>query len=650
MLRARRSIVVVISHRVSALAALDKALVLYKGDMLAFGPRDEVLAQLAGATKTADLALRPKRRRPLNKIARHESICSASESCRAKNGASKNRYVASRSRGTPSQGGAAKVPGGGSQAKQRRQRSLFAASVPSGDFFRRNWTGASKRTLSRERPKTAPPRQATGQTTDFRVWSRERWLQLRTALREGAEAASPVVKNGLARLDSALWPEPVLAPGANTEAESLDHHFEHALCSELRRGGRVLTIAAAIALGWAALVPLSGAVIIAGQLVLHSNVKKVQHPTGGVIAEILVRNGSKVNAGEKLARLEETAARTNLQVLARQLDEVRLRIARLNAERSGAAEPRWPNALAADIDPLERDRLFESERDFFAARATTRRSEQNLAQSRIDQLEKQIAGLEAQLQSNRQQMGINADELKSVENLLQEKLVTLQRATALQRDAVRMEGLDGQIASQIAETNNKVHETKLQALQTEQTFRSEVIRELSEAEAKEGELTERKLAADDQLNRTVIRSPTSGTVHELAVHTTGGVITPAEVLMLVVPNGDALEVDARVPPDKIDQVRTGQSARIRLSAFNSGATPELNGAVDDVSPDLVRDQSGAYYDVRISLKQEEIQRLGDLKLTPGMPAEVFLQTKSRTMLSYLFKPITDQLSRMFRER
>jgi membrane fusion protein, type I secretion system len=508
----------------------------------------------------------------------------------------------------------------------------------------------TKRIPSREKPKTTSRRQATEQTVDFRAWSRERWLQLRTALRESAEAASPVVKNGLARLDSLLWPEPVLAPTANADAESLDHHFEHALSSELRRGGRVLTIAGVIALGWAVLVPLSGAVIVAGQLVLHSNVKKVQHPTGGVIAEILVRNGSKVDAGEKLARLEETTARTNLQVVARQLDEVRLRIARLNAERSGAAEPRWPSALAADIDPLERDRLLESERDFFAARATTRRSEQNLAQSRIDQLEKQIAGLEAQLQSNRQQMGINADELKSVENLLQDKLVTIQRATTLQRDAVRMEGLDGQIASQIAETNNKVHETKLQALQIEQTFRSEVIRELSEAEAKEGELTERKLAAEDQLNHTIIRAPTSGIVHELAVHTTGGVITPAEVLMLVVPNGDALEVDAHIPPDKIDQVRTGQSARIRLSAFNSGATPELNGVVDVVSPDLVHDQSGAYYDVRISLKPEEIQRLGDLKLTPGMPAEVFLKTKSRTMLSYLFKPITDQLSRMFRER
>jgi HlyD family secretion protein len=389
---------------------------------------------------------------------------------------------------------------------------------------------------------------------------------------------------------------------------------------------------------------------VSGQLVLHSNVKKIQHPSGGVIAEISVRNGGKVNAGDQLVRLDETGARTNLQVVARQLDEVRLRIARLSAERDGAAEPRWPTALAAEIAPFERDRLLNSERDVFAVRAIARRGEQNIAQSRIDQLEKQIAGLQAQQESNRRQMGITAGEMKSVESLLQEKLVTMQRATALQRDAARMEGLDGQLASQIAEVSNKVHEARLQAFQTQQTLRSEIIRELSEAQAKEGELIERRLAAEDQLQRTVIRAPTHGTIHELAVHTTGGVVSPAEVLMLVVPDGDALEIDARLPPDKIDQVRTGQSARIRLSAFSSGTTPELDGAVDSVSPDLVRDQSGGYYDVRISLKQEEISRLGDLKLTPGMPTEVFLQAKSRTMLSYLFKPISDQLSRMFRER
>ncbi len=481
----------------------------------------------------------------------------------------------------------------------------------------------------------------------LRAW-RKHAPRLKSAIRDGVAAASPLVKDALVWLREALRPPPV--PDANAEAESLSLHFEHALSSELHRGLRVLAIAGVIAVGWAGLIPLSGAVIVAGQIVLHSNVKKVQHPTGGVIAEISVRNGGKVNAGDQLVRLDETAARTNLQVVARQLDEVRLRIARLNAERDGAAEPRWPTALAAEIAPLERDRLLNSERDLFAIRTITRRSEQNLAQSRIDQLEKQIAGLQAQQESNRRQMGITAGELKSVESLLQEKLVTIQRATTLQRDAARMDGLDGQLASQIAEISNKVHEAKLQALQTDRGFRSEIVRELSEAGAKEGELIERRLAAEDQLTRTVIRSPTSGTIHELAVHTTGGVVSPAEVLMLVVPDGDVIEIDARLAPDKIDQVRVGQSARVRFSAFNAGTTPELNGAVDVVSPDLVRDQSGGYYDVRISLKQEEIHRLADLQLTPGMPAEVFLRTRSRTMMSYLFKPITDQLSRMFRER
>jgi len=505
----------------------------------------------------------------------------------------------------------------------------------------RNLPGKIRETASPRLPEQLPA---------FRAWS-QRSPQLKAAIRDGAAVASPVVKDALAWLREALRPQPVPAPRANAEAETFSHQFEHALSSELRRGGRVLAIAGVIAVGWAGLIPLSGAVIVAGQLVLHSNVKKVQHPTGGVVAEIFVRNGGKVNAGDQLARLDETTARTNLQVVARQLDEVRLRIARLSAERDGAAEPRWPTALAAEIAPPERDRLLNSERDVFAVRAIARRGEQNLAQSRIDQLDKQIAGLQAQQESNRRQMGITAGELKSVEGLLQEKLVTMQRATTLQRDAARMEGLDGQIASQIAETGNKVHEARLQALQTEQSFRSEIIRELNEAEAKEGELIERRIAAEDQLKRTVIRAPTHGTIHELAVHTTGGVVSPAEVLMLVVPDGDALEIDAHLSPDKIDQVRTGQNARIRLSAFNAGTTPELNGTVDAVSPDLVRDsQSGGYYDVRIALKQEEISRLGDLQLTPGMPAEVFLQTKSRTMLSYLFKPITDQLSRMFKER
>jgi len=267
-------------------------------------------------------------------------------------------------------------------------------------------------------------------------------------------------------------------------------------------------------------------------------------------------------------------------------------------------------------------------------------------------VEKQIVALESQLSSNGKQADITGGELRGVEELLRQKLVTLPRATALQREAAHLDGVGGQLVAQIAETRAKVSETRLQALQSEETFRSEVMRDLREAEAKEGELVERHLAARDQMRRTVIRAPTAGTIHELALHTVGGVVTPAEVLMLLVPDGDTLAIEARLSADKVDQVHVGQTAQVRMSAFNQRTTPELAGIVELVSADIVRDaQSGAtYYSVRIALPVDEVRRLGSLRLIPGMPAEVFLETESRTMLSYLFKPLTDQLSRMFRER
>src|SRR5258706_3570964 len=178
------------------------------------------------------------------------------------------------------------------------------------------------------------------------------------------------------------------AQHASAQDEPFTLHFERALAGELRRGRRVLAIVAVAVLGWAGLMPISGAVIVAGSLVAQSSVKKVQHPTGGVVAEIRVRNGSKVKAGDELVRLDQTSARTNLQVIARKLDEVRLKMARLSAEREGSGEPRWPAAMAAEVDPLDRDRLLSSEQGLFAARADARRNQQDLADSRIQQLAK----------------------------------------------------------------------------------------------------------------------------------------------------------------------------------------------------------------------------------------------------------------------
>jgi HlyD family secretion protein len=432
---------------------------------------------------------------------------------------------------------------------------------------------------------------------------------------------------------------------------SIGRKLERALARERRRSSRILAFAGVVLFGWAAWVPLSGAVVISGSLVMQSNVKKVQHAQGGIVSAILVQNGNKVAAGDELVRLDQTPARANLQVVARQLDEVRIRIARLKAERDDLEAPRWPSDPAAESDPAEREELLASERGLFIARANARHGRQELAETRANQLEKQITALEAQLKSNSKQADITGGELTGVEELLRQKLVTLPRATTLQKEAAHLDGVGGQLNAQIAETRAKVSETRLQAIQSEETFRSEVMRDLREAEAKEGELVERNLAARDQLVRTIIRAPTAGTIHELTLHTIGGVVTPAEVLMLVVPDGDTLAIEARLGADRVDQVHIGQTAHVRMSSLNQRTTPELSGMVELVSADVVRDpQSGAsYYSVRIALPVEEVHRLGSLRLIPGMPAEIFLETESRTMLSYLFKPLTDQLSRTFRE-
>ena len=224
--------------------------------------------------------------------------------------------------------------------------------------------------------------------------------------------------------------------------------------------------------------------------------------------------------------------------------------------------------------------------------------------------------------------------------------------TALQRDAARLEGERGQLVSAIAEAQSKISEEELQIVRIDQDFRTEVMKDLREAQSKEAELVERSVSARDLLNRIDIRASASGVVHQLAVHTIGGVISAGEVIMEIVPDKDSLQIEARLQPHDIDQVRIGQKSLVRFPAFNQRTTPQLSGAVSYISADLSHDKqtNAAYYTVRTTLPGEERRRLGGLHLMSGMPVEVFLQTGSRTMLSYLFKPITDQIQRAFNER
>jgi HlyD family secretion protein len=437
------------------------------------------------------------------------------------------------------------------------------------------------------------------------------------------------------------------APGASLTVRA-GRAFEH----ELRTGLRVLLVVGLLAGGWAVLVPLAGAVVVPGSLVVESNVKAIQHPTGGVVAEIPVHNGQRVAPGDMLLRLDATQAQASLQMVTKQLDEVRSRIARLLAERDGLAQLEVPAELKVRSGEATVKTLLASEQSLFKARANARRSQMDLLQSRVSQLNEEIAGLDSQVESKSKQLELIAGELSGVQELYDKRLVPLTRLTTLQRERARIEGERGQLVSAIAETKSKIGEAQLQIVRLDQDFRTDVVKELGETQGKEAELVERGVAARDLLDRIEIRSPTSGLIHQLSTHTIGGVIRAGDTIMEVVPDLETLQIEARLQPNDIDQVRMGQRAFVRFSAFNQRVTPQLSGTVSYVSADTSRDQqsNAPYFTVRVTLPDEERRRLAGLQLVSGMPAEVFMQTGSRTMMSYLLKPITDQLQRAFVER
>jgi HlyD family secretion protein len=404
--------------------------------------------------------------------------------------------------------------------------------------------------------------------------------------------------------------------------------------------------------GWAATTEFAGAVIAPGQVVVNSNVKKVQHPTGGVVGELRVRDGQRVKAEEIVVRLDDTQTRANLAIVIKALDEMAARQAREEAERDGADAVTFPADLLSRMGNPDVAKAVNGELKQFETRRAAREGQRSQLRERIAQLQEEIRGYQAQVVSKDNQIAWIIKELVGVHELWKKNLVPYTRVTALERDKERLEGERGQLIATTAQTKGKITETELQILQIDQDMRSEVGKDLADIRGKTAELVEKKVAAEDLLKRVDIRAPLDGIVHQLSVHTVGGVIGPAEVIMLIIPEADTLEVEARLQPQDVDQVRLGQQAVLRFSAFSQGTTPELNGVVSRLSADVSEDQkTGArYYTVRIAVSQREIDRLGGLKLVPGMPVESFIQTSPRTVVSYLIKPLQDQVTRAFRER
>lgn len=403
---------------------------------------------------------------------------------------------------------------------------------------------------------------------------------------------------------------------------------------------------------WARGTELAGAVIATGVVMVESEIKKVQHPTGGVVGELNVHDGDHVNAGDVLVRLDETQPKANLAVFTKSLDELYARQARLEAEKNSANSIGFPDELLAreTIDPVVAH-LVEGERRLFNLRLEARNGQKAQLRERTSQLREELNGLAEQIEAKTQEIALIQEELKGVLVLWNKQLVPLTRVTALKRDAARLAGERGALIASRASIGGKITEVELQIIQVDQDARSKAAEELSDARAKISEMSERKIAAEDQLKHIDIRAPQTGRVHQLTMHTVGGVVGPAETIMLIVPENDVLSVEAKVSPNDIDQLRANQLVLLRFSAFNQRTTPQINGTIGWISAEITQDQhtGTSYYTVRIALPEAEIDRLQGLKILPGMPVEAFIQTESRTVISYLLKPLTDQVMRAFRE-
>jgi HlyD family secretion protein len=404
--------------------------------------------------------------------------------------------------------------------------------------------------------------------------------------------------------------------------------------------------------GWALLTDISGAVISPGILVVASRVQEVQHPTGGIVAEICAHDGDHVKAGDVLVRLDATVTRANLAIITKTLNELMTRKARLIAERDGADSIVFPQELLRqESDPDVAQNIASERRLFDIRRAAHFGQKQQLAE-RIKQLRQEGEGYTAQVNAKAQEILFINRELEGARTLWKQNLMPISKLTEIERGATRIEGERGQFVATLAQSNGKIAETELQILQVDRDLGSEDGKELRDIDAKLGEFVERKITAEDQLKRIDIRAPQDGTVHESAVHTVGGVIAPGNPIMVVVPNADSLIIEAKVPPQDIDQLQLGQAAGLRFSAFNQRTTPEINGTISRIGADVTVEQRTGqnYYTVDIATRPEEVARLGDVKLIPGMPVETFIKTGDRKVISYLIKPLRDQIVRAFREQ
>lgn len=404
--------------------------------------------------------------------------------------------------------------------------------------------------------------------------------------------------------------------------------------------------------GWSAYANIAGAVISSGTIVVEGQRKKVQHKEGGIVGAIHVKEGDRVTAGQPVVTLDDKLPRANLGIVSKQIDKLEVRIARLSAERDGKPQINFSvSTLARAATEVDVASAIAGEKSLFAARREILQAQRSQSDERVRRLQEEIAGLIAQRDAKKEEIDFIEEELSGLEKLHKDGHVTLTRIIALKRQRTRLKGELGQLIASIGSAHGRIAEVKIQLTQFEQQSLAEVARDLRDAEGQINELQERKTVAEDQLQRLDIVAPVLGFVHELRVHTVGGVIPPGETVLSVIPADESLFIQARVSPVDIDQLYVGQKANVRFTAFNQRTTPEFTGYIEKISPDLSTNPNTgeSYYTLRLRYEIPKNLPDGAFQVVPGMPVEVLVQTGDRTALSYFVKPLSDHIARVFRE-
>ena len=402
--------------------------------------------------------------------------------------------------------------------------------------------------------------------------------------------------------------------------------------------------------GWSVLTLINSAVIASATIVAESNTKKIQHMEGGIVRKILVKDGDRVEAGIDLVILDDTDTKAELGIVESLLTENIAKRARLEAQRDNTTAIEFPIELNASEPEVAR--IMQGQKRLFESRLAAINGKLEQLNQQIDQITEQVSGLEAQITAKERQIALIKDELIDLKGLQKKGLVANSRILAMEREQANLEGGRGELIASKASAAAKIGEVKLQVLQVSEEDRAQSLSDLREAEGKIAEYRERKLAAAARLGRMSIKAPITGDIYQVAVHTIGGVISPAEVLMLIVPEADELILQAQVLPQSIDRIAVGQRANVRFPAFNARLTPEIGAEVTQISADTSRaDQnSPPFYVVRLRIPAEELAKLDGKKLKTGMPAEAFIQTEAQTPITYLLKPLMDQIAHTFREQ